>query len=53
MQLDINRYFIGFCEHKKDPNNQSMTVSTPKYGILFSNSGLEETFYIGMVNEKG
>jgi hypothetical protein len=53
MQLDINRNFIGFCEHKKDPNNESMTVSTPKYGILFSNSGLEETFYIGMVNEKG
>lgn len=50
MTLDGDKYFIGFCEHKKTDNK---VESTPLYGMLFENSGLEETFYVGKVNANG
>jgi hypothetical protein len=49
--LDGDKYFIGFCEHKK--NTEDKVESTPLYGMLFEKTGLEESLYVGKVNAKG
>lgn len=51
LTLDGGKYFIGFCEHKK--NGEQIESSTPLYGMLFENSGLEETLYVGKLNAQG
>jgi hypothetical protein len=48
--LDGDKYFIGFCEHKKIDDK---VESTPLYGMLFEKQGLEESLYVGKVNAKG
>ena len=50
MNLEGNKYFIGYCKHKEI---KGKLESTPLYGMLFENAGLEESFYVGKINANG
>lgn len=53
VNLDDDKYFIGFCSHTKGEKEDEI-ISKPKYGLLFTpNEFMSESLYIGKLNDKG
>ena len=55
LNQDNGDCFIGFCTHEKEEiNDKKYTISTPKYGMLFTpQMNGHDSLYIGPFNYQG